>query len=210
MCKQCSIKLFRPKNLSSLDLYLFTNNNNRKKKTYYLLDFILIVLLYNTIFSSIQTPWYIFSCIKKNINFLIIFFKNDIPKGYLFVNKPLECNLELLNVISELNSLLPQLNDFVYQFNNVINQTGVNVITDTTGNMSIEVPKDMPDSEVNSVSNRIGVIDRLITTRGQEVNDLIQKGLNIENKLKSENPNYVSQLSEKIAEFKKLNESFKH
>lgn len=119
-------------------------------------------------------------------------------------------NLDILNIITELNSLLPQLADFINQFNNVVNQSGINVITDITGNLSIDVPKDMPDSVAGNISNRIGIIDRLITTRGQEINELLQKGLNVENKLKMENPDYVSQLSDKIAEFRRLNASYRH
>jgi hypothetical protein len=119
-------------------------------------------------------------------------------------------NLDLFNVITELNTLLPQLADFINQFHNLVNQSGINVVTDIVGNMSIEVPKDMPDSIANNISKRIGIIDRLITTRGQEVNDLLLRGLSLENNIKMENPNYLSQLSEKIAEFKRLNDSFRH
>ena len=118
--------------------------------------------------------------------------------------------MELLNIISDLNTLLPQLAEFINQFNNVVNQSGINVVTDIMGNMSIDVPKDMPDSVANNISKRIGIIDRLITTRGQQINELLQNGLTIEDKIKMENPNYISQLSDKIAQFKKLNDSFRH
>jgi flagellar motor switch protein FliG len=138
------------------------------------------------------------------------FFSNDIPKPYSFVKQTLKSGLDISSIIIELNTLLPQLADFINQFNNVVSQSGINVITDVMGNMSIDVPKDMPDSVANNISTRIGIIDRLITTRGQEINELLQKGLNLENNLKAENPDYVSQLSDKIAEFKRLNESYKH
>ena len=76
--------------------------------------------------------------------------------------------------------------------------------------MSIDVPENMPDSDANLISKRIGIIDRLITSHGQSINDLFQKGLSIEEKLKTDNPKYVSQLSEQINQFKKLNSSYKH
>nr|GEV05606.1 NADH dehydrogenase subunit 5, mitochondrial [Tanacetum cinerariifolium] len=57
------------------------------------------------------------------------------------------------------------------------------------GNMEIDVPKDMSDELANKVSKKIGIIDRLITTHGQSINDLLQKGVDIENKLKLENSN---------------------
>jgi hypothetical protein len=76
--------------------------------------------------------------------------------------------------------------------------------------MSIDVPHNMPDIEAEKISKRIGIIDRLITSHGNNLNDLFQKGLSIENKLKANNPNYVSELKDQIAEFKKLNVSYKH
>ena len=154
---------------------------------------------------------YIIYKLNNEINLLYInFFTNYIPNPCSFANKPLMSNLDLFNVITELNTLLPQLADFINQFHNLVNQSGINVVTDIMGNMSIEVPKDMPDSVANNISKRIGIIDRLITTRGQEVNDLLLRGLSLENKIKLENPNYLSQLSDKIAEFKRLNDSFRH
>lgn len=140
----------------------------------------------------------------------IDWYSDNIPKSHAFVNYTIQSNIDITNIVSELNVLLPQLSDFINQFNNEINQNGINVITDSTGNMSIDVPSNMPNVESERISTRIGVIDRLITTRGQEINELLKKGLSMENKLKMENPNYVSQLSDKITEFKRLNDLYKH
>ena len=140
----------------------------------------------------------------------IDWYSHNIPKSHTFVNYTIQSNIDITNIVSELNVLLPQLSDFINQFNSEVNQNGINVITDSTGNMSIDVPSNMPNVEAERISTRIGVIDRLITTRGQEINDLLQKGLSIENKLKIENPDYVSQLSDKITEFKRLNNLYKH
>lgn len=68
----------------------------------------------------------------------------------------------------------------------------------------------MPDSVANNISTRINIIDRLITTRGQQINDLLQKGIETEKNLKMGDSNYVSQISEKLLEFNKLNASYKH
>lgn len=113
-------------------------------------------------------------------------------------------------IVTEINTLLPQLANFINQFNTTVSQSGINVVTDSVGNMSIDVPQNMPDDVANKISTRIGIIDRLITTRGQEINDLLQKGTHLENKLKMENSNYVSQLTDKIQEFKRLNSLYKH
>lgn len=132
----------------------------------------------------------------------------SIPKPYLFVSDTLQSNLS--HIITEINSLLPQLSDFICQFNNLVANTGINVITDSVGNMSIDIPHNMPDYFANNLNTRIGIIDRLINTRGQEINDLLQKGLELEKDFKAENPNYISQLTNKIKEFERLKTSYKH
>lgn len=117
---------------------------------------------------------------------------------------------DLTDIILEINRQLPQLSDFINHFNAIVNQNNINVITDSAGNMSIDVPLKMPEPVAKDISTRIGVIDRLITSHGQSINTLLNSGLKIEEGLKASNPNYSSQLSEQIAEFKKLNASFKH
>jgi len=132
------------------------------------------------------------------------------PKPHIFSAEICNSTMDITQIIVEINSLLPQLSDFIDQFHNVVSQSKINVITDSAGNLSIDVPKDMPDKDATKISTRLGIIDRLITTRGQELNDLFQKGLETEKQIKIENPNYTSQLIEKIEEFKKLNNSYKH
>ena len=130
------------------------------------------------------------------------------PMPYKFTNCVL--NSDITSIIGELTSLLPQLSTFINQFNEVITQGGVNVITDSAGNMSIDVPTNMTDNVANNISQRIGIIDRLIATRTEEISDLIQKGLSLENDLRGLNRNYTSQLSDKIAEFNRLKSLYKH
>jgi NADH-ubiquinone oxidoreductase chain 3 len=132
------------------------------------------------------------------------------PQPHSFSSKALQSEMSIYEIITDINSLLPQLAKFIGQFNNTVSTSGVNVITDTIGTLSIEVPETMPEDELNKISSRISIIDRLITTRGQEINDLLQKGIRLENKLKTEDPNYVSQLTEKIKEYKRLNALYKH
>jgi len=117
---------------------------------------------------------------------------------------------DLTLVILEINRLLPQLAEFITQFNHLVTENSVNVITDAQGNMSIEVPKNMSDYTANSVSGRLSIIDRLINSHGSSLNEQFQKGLNIENKIISSNPEYKSQILEQIAKFKELNNSYKH
>ena len=133
-----------------------------------------------------------------------------LPKPHEYVKSVSHCGPDLNEMIIELSTLIPQLSDFISQFNNIVTQNGVNVVTDSTGSMAIDVPADMSDPVADSISRRIGIIDRLITTHGNSINDIFQKGLGIERELKANNPNYVSQLSDHITEFKRLNSSYKH
>jgi hypothetical protein len=118
--------------------------------------------------------------------------------------------VELGNIILEINRLLPQLGDFIGQFNKVVIEAGINVISDAHGNLSIDVPSAMSDSIANKVTTRLGIIDRLITEQGTTINSLFQKGLGIETGIKKIDTNYTSQLTEQIAKFKELNSSYKH
>ena len=86
--------------------------------------------------------------------------------------------------------------------------SGVNVVTDTGGNMSLDVPSSMPDETAEQIGKKLEIIDRLINTRGQEINAFIEKGLNLEKKLES--PEFKSKILEKVAEYEKLNKSYNH
>lgn len=146
--------------------------------------------------------------ILKLINLLLY---KDIPRPHAFVDLPLKSTMvELTEITLKINELLPQLSDFIGQFHNIILTNNINVITDVGGNMSLDVPGNMSDTDAEKFSRRISIIDRLITTRGQEINDLLQKGLEIEGKLKKENLNYTSQILDKVNEFNRLNASYKH
>ncbi len=119
-------------------------------------------------------------------------------------------NDNLYDIVSEVNRLLPQLAEFITQFKALVADTGINVVSDAHGNMSIDVPMKMSDIEANNVSTRIGIIDRLITQNGTTINSLFQKGLAIEESLKKTDPSYNSQFIEHIARFKELNRSYNH
>ena len=134
------------------------------------------------------------------------------PLPHQFVTKPLQSSLtaDLTEVVTKVNELMPQLSEFILQFNNVVASNSISVITEANGNMSLDVPVTMPDDHAEQLSRRIGIIDRLITTRGQEISGLLHKGLEIEGKLKQQDPQFTSQILEKINEFNRLNDGYKH
>lgn len=106
--------------------------------------------------------------------------------------------------------MLPQLAGFIEQFNNIVSQHGINVVTDAQGNMSMDVPASMSDTTYNNISNRLGIVDRLINSHGSSINDLFQKASSLEQQIKQSDNNYQSQLTDQIAKFKQLNSSYKH
>jgi len=105
--------------------------------------------------------------------------------------------------------LLPQITDFIQQFNSTIINTGVNVITDATGNLNIDVPNNMSDLEVKNIANRIGVLDRLINTQTDKASALLNKGLNLEKSLPSKYE-YLTKLQDKSKILQELRNSYKH
>ena len=121
-----------------------------------------------------------------------------------------DINLELVAILAEINRLLPQLAGFISQFDKVLVESGINVMSDTVGNLSMDAPGDMPKSEMNRISNKVGIIDRLINNSGNTLNELFKKGLSLEESIKRENPSYNSQMVEQIQRFKELNGLYKH
>jgi hypothetical protein len=136
----------------------------------------------------------------------------DPPKPYAFVSQSLQSSLltDLSETVNSINQLMPQLTDFIAQFHSVVLENNIGIISDVNGNMSMDVPSTMSDSEGERLSQRIGIIDRVITTRGQEIDVLIQKGMAIEKKIKMSDPNFTSKILPKIQEFNRLNASYKH
>lgn len=133
-------------------------------------------------------------CIYKYIKSFNLFF--DIPKPHKDVKISLQSTFDLSSIIVEVSELLPQFSDFINQFNKVVVDNDLNVITDSAGNMSLDVPAKMSDNEANEITTKVGIIDRLITTHDQKIRDLLDEGLTIEKKLKADDPEYISQLSE--------------
>lgn len=185
---------------------MINHGNHWAYKTYW---------IYNTFFIcfslTVLTYFFLYNVsLKKTISYYFVYYNLPTPKPHAFVNSSLHCGLDLAESIAEVSRLLPQLSDFISQFNTTVVESNVNVITDSAGSMSIDVPKDMSDAVADKIITRVGLLDRLITSHGQSINEVFKNGLAIEDKLKANNPNYVSQLSDQIAQFNKLNASYKH
>ena len=134
----------------------------------------------------------------------------NIPKPYVYNTITLNSNSDISEILGGINTLLPQLTEFINQFHDFVAERGINVITDSSGNMSIDVKVNVSDAEAEYISKKIGVLDRLINTRGEQLSELFKKGLQAEKGMAVQNPGYTSQLTDKLAEFNKLNLKYKH
>jgi hypothetical protein len=119
-------------------------------------------------------------------------------------------NVDILAIVTELGKLLPQLQGFIGNWNDTITQYGINVITDGSNDLAIDVPSGMKEADANLCAKKIKVLDSLIHDRLDTIKDLFQKGYNIELEIKSSNSKYVSVLTEKSLILKELNNSYKH
>lgn len=113
-------------------------------------------------------------------------------------------------IITQIDVILPQLSEFINQFNNLVQSANINVITDVDGTLSIDVPISMSDHEAQNLSKRIGIIDRLISSKNEEITELFKKGLSLDDQLKVENSNHKSEILNKIKEFEKIKSNYKH
>jgi hypothetical protein len=113
-------------------------------------------------------------------------------------------------ISNEIGSLLPQLSNFIDQFNQVVIQYDVNVISDSSGNFTADVPSSMSEELGNKVVKRIGIIDGLIDSHKTTISDLFAKGAALEKEIKKDNPQFISPLADKLLEYKRLTKSYQH
>jgi hypothetical protein len=105
---------------------------------------------------------------------------------------------------------LPQIADLINQFNTIVLDNGVNVITDRAANMYMDIPKDMPQDKADYLIQKIELIDRLINTRTSQVEDLLKEGSSLELGLKKDNPEFKSTILDKLTELNRLKSLYKH
>jgi hypothetical protein len=145
---------------------------------------------------------------------IILYFKLlpyiDIPKPHKFATQPLKAEVEILNIIIELGKLLPQIAEFIARFTNEIRIQDINVITDVSGNLAIEVPDTMTKAQGTLVSARISILDRLIHTQLDKSEALIFEAIRIEEELINKDPNYETKLTNIVSEFRRLKSSYRH
>jgi hypothetical protein len=105
---------------------------------------------------------------------------------------------------------MPRLAGFINQFDTTVAQQSINVISDSEGNLSIDVPSAMSDAAAKEVTLRIQTLDRRMNIQGSFIKDLLHKGLGLQNKINMLDPSYKSEIFKQITELNKLNSLFKH
>lgn len=135
----------------------------------------------------------------KNLNTF-----NDIPRPHPFVTKTLQSDLNVFQIATEMNVLLPAYEAVITQFNNLLNESNTTVFKDFSGNTWLSIPQDLPELEIRNLSARFKHIDHFLAMKDLEIFDMLQTGWRLEFYIKREDPNYVSQLTDKVAEFQRL------
>lgn len=126
------------------------------------------------------------------------------------INASIKSDLDLTPIVTELTKLVPQFGSFVEKFNSFVNENCLNIVTDSNGNLFVDVPSDMSTDKCNEVSTKVNILDRLITTQKQSIGDLFSKGSIAESKFKANNPNYKSELDELRKSFQTFKDLYKH
>ena len=119
-------------------------------------------------------------------------------------------NTELTILVAELSKLMPQLHGFISNFNETISQYGINVVTESSGQLSIDVPSNMTEINVDKCVKKIRILDRLIHDRLDNIENIFKKSYVIESNLKKLNSEHISVLTEKSKILIELKNLYKH
>lgn len=190
------------KNISNL------NNGNVPTYGLYIVTSLILYMFSYTHLMAMVIPLIIFTGLSISLSSK---YDKDVESQLeSFTTKQLRSGADLWEIIEQLNSVLPQLSSFIDQFNTVVKESSISVVTDSDGNMNIDVDKNMPDDQAKKLGKKIGIIDRLIIAKEEEADNLIKEALAKERIIKAENKEYVSQITDKVKEFNKLSKSYKH
>ena len=152
------------------------------------------------------------SIIKFNKEDLKLLKDITLPKPHPLTNKPLQAGLDgdILGIVNELSRVLPQLNDFINQFDNQVITNNINVITDSSGNLSFQVPDTITEAKSKLITARMNLLDNLIHNHLDKTEGLIHKGICIEERIIDKDPEYETKLTTHISDFRKLRSSYRH
>jgi hypothetical protein len=109
---------------------------------------------------------------------------------------PLDDLIRQLQVIySEADRLLSQLNTFISQFHNFVNDTGINVVTNVQGELGIDVLENIDDNLAQQYANRVNVFDSLIHNHIHNLEGILKRIIELEDQMRILDENYKTQSS---------------
>jgi hypothetical protein len=117
---------------------------------------------------------------------------------------------ELSNLISSINVQLEQLSSFINQFHDLVISKQLTVTSDALGALMVDAPFSLPDNEASLVGRRITILDNLINTRRESLNDSIHQGLTIYSEIKKVNPSFNSVILTKLTELNDISSKYIH
>ena len=114
----------------------------------------------------------------------------------------------MVEFLQELNNLVPEISNFINQFHAFVIESDVNVVTDAQGNLTLDAPSNITQERSDYVSKKVCILDRIINTKFDEADKLIEQGSAMEKEIKSSNHN--SQIQAKLNELKELKKRYGH
>lgn len=121
-----------------------------------------------------------------------------------------ELQNQLSTILDESNRLLSQLDNFINRFNTFIVDNNINIITDSQGNMSMDIPSNLDDSTAFSYTNRVHTLDNLIRNHVNRLEQLVLRGNNLENDILYVDSSYNKQFKYISDRLIYLKNSYKH
>jgi hypothetical protein len=102
---------------------------------------------------------------------------------------------QLQDIYSETDRLFSQLNTFITQFHNFVNDTGINVVTNVQGELGIDVLENLDDNLAQQYANRINVFDSLIHNHIHNLENILKRIIELEDQIRILDENYKTQSS---------------
>ena len=125
---------------------------------------------------SVSYIFYIFPKIYVDISLLLpIWAIYEIKEYILPVSEGYALNEDMVSTLKHMKKMVEELE-------NIKRTDNVKYIVDKEGNMSIDIPNSMSDDKANTLSKRIGIIDRLYNTQYKHYEELVNKDESSNNK----------------------------
>ena len=117
---------------------------------------------------------------------------------------------EFLTLIEEITTHLNQMEQFIVEYEKFIIVNDLNVFTTSEQDTYIDAPHNMSEENLQYARKRVDVLDRVINTRRDQIEDLFKEAWKKENALKKSDPNFKSAIKDKADAFKKIKDRYRN